>query len=82
MSIYYLFKRIRFRRSPSEWMTNDLYHRREGVKEGEEDASLPDWLQTRKEMIFPKSCITTGQQLGKGHFGSVFKGHLTQGKAV
>ena len=43
---------------------------------------LPDWLQKRKEMIFPNTAVIKGQKLGKGQFGIVFKGALVQGNAV
>ena len=43
---------------------------------------LPDWLQKRKEMIFPNTAVIKGQKLGKGQFGIVFKGVLVQGNAV
>ena len=45
-------------------------------------ACLPDWLQNRKEMIFPNTAVIKGQKLGKGQFGIVFKGALVQGNAV
>ena len=47
-----------------------------------EDNIFPDWLQNRKEMIFPESAILKGQKLGKGQFGIVMKGALVLGNAM
>ena len=44
--------------------------------------NLPEWLQKRNEMIFPQCSVEKGEQLGRGQFGAVFKGKLTQGSAV
>ena len=43
---------------------------------------LPNWLQQKTEMIFPKESIVKGECIGRGQFGSVFKGKLIQGNAV
>ena len=47
-----------------------------------EDNIFPDWLQKRKEMVFPESAILKGQKLGKGQFGIVMKGALVLGNAM
>ena len=47
-----------------------------------EDNILPDWLRDRKEMLFPETAVIRGEQLGKGQFGTVFKGNLKQGNAM
>ena len=47
-----------------------------------DDNIFPDWLQNRKEMIFPESAILKGQKLGKGQFGIVMKGALILGNAM
>ena len=47
-----------------------------------DDNIFPDWLQNRKEMIFPESAILKGQKLGKGQFGVVMKGALILGNAM
>ena len=47
-----------------------------------DDNIFPDWLQIRKEMIFPESAILKGQKLGKGQFGVVMKGALILGNAM
>ena len=47
-----------------------------------EDWMLPNWLQEKKAMIFPRKSILKGELLGRGNFGSVFKGKLIQGNAV
>ena len=69
-----------------KWESNELYDSKQSLDDeihGDEESSLlPEWLQERKEMIFPKYSITKGQQLGRGQFGSVFKGKLAQGNAV
>ena len=63
------------------WEMNELYDSEENGNK-DDDSILPSWLRVRKEMIFPQRCIETSQQLGKGQFGSVFKGKLIQGNAV
>ena len=59
-------------------------HREEAIEDNDFDKEyvLPDWLRKRKEMIFPETSVMKGQQLGKGQFGTVFKGALVQGNAV
>ena len=59
-------------------------HREEAIEDNDfdKDYVLPDWLRKRKEMIFPETSVMKGQQLGKGQFGTVFKGALVQGNAV
>ena len=47
-----------------------------------EDWMFPNWLQEKKEMIFPRKSIVKGECIGRGQFGSVFKGKLIQGNAV
>ena len=47
----------------------------------EEDWMLPDWLQEKKEMVFPQHTIVKGECLGRGQFGTVFKGKLVQGNS-
>ena len=43
---------------------------------------LPKWLQEKKDMIYPQNCIQTGQEVGHGQFGTVFKGKIVLGKSV
>ena len=68
------------------WEDNILYKEiDENVKEDPScygDWMLPDWLQQKKNMIFPKKSIVKGECVGRGQFGSVFKGKLVQGNAV
>ena len=64
------------------WKQNELYDSRESLDSINESSDLPEWLKDRKEMLFSKNFIIKGKQLGKGQFGTVFKGKLTQGNAV
>ena len=64
------------------WKRNSLYDSNKSLDSLNECSGLPSWLKERKEMIFSKSLITKGRQLGKGQFGAVFKGQLNQGNAV
>ena len=43
---------------------------------------LPDWLNNRKGMIFSKTSIERGTQIGKGQFGNVYKGKFCHENAV
>ena len=61
---------------------NDLYNSNESLLTLNESSILPDWLNDRKEMVFPKGSVVKGKQLGEGQFGTVFKGNLQQGNAV
>ena len=64
------------------WKLNSLYDSNKSLDSLNECSGLPSWLKERKEMMFSKSLITKGRQLGKGQFGAVFKGQLNQGNAV
>ena len=68
----------------SERRTVEEAHLEETIVDNDfdKDYVLPDWLRKRKEMIFPETSVMKGQQLGKGQFGTVFKGALVQGNAV
>jgi hypothetical protein len=83
---YYRNKRTALPPQAMTWQDNELYDSNQSLDEdihGDKECNvLPEWLEERKEMIFPKDSITKGQQLGKGQFGSVFKGKLVQGNAV
>ena len=48
----------------------------------EEDQMLPEWMRTRKEMIYDMSCITRGKELGHGEFGTVFQAQIRLQNAV
>ena len=65
-----------------EMRSNDLYRRDETLKSFDRKSNLPEWLEQRKEVIFPKNSIVKGKQLGEGQFGTVFEGKLFQGNAV
>ena len=74
------------------WISNEIYDNEEsdcpiestniGVIYGIDITKLPEWLRKRRQMIFPQSSVEKGEQLGRGQFGAVFKGNLTQGNAV
>ena len=60
----------------------NAHEEKDGFVQGKNEVCLPDWLQNRKEMIFPDTAVIKGQQIGKGDFGVVLKGSLVQGNAV
>ena len=64
------------------WKQNSLYNSDESLDSLNENSGTPGWLKCRKEMLFSEDNIKKGQQLGKGAFGTVFKGQLNQGNAV
>ena len=69
--------------APATWEKNSNYDYQENLHQGLQNESiLPDWLEERKEIIFPPECIKKGKRIGQGQFGSVFKGLFTQGNAV
>ena len=69
--------------APVTWEKNSNYDYQENLHQGFQNESiLPDWLEERKEIIFPPECIKKGKRIGQGQFGSVFKGLFTQGNAV
>ena len=80
------YKKKRLERNPVNnkfiWKRNSLYDSNKSLDSLNECSGLPSWLKERKEMIFSRSLITKGKQLGKGQFGAVFKGRLNQGNAV
>lgn len=58
-------------------------HEEQGDDNSTMDTSaLPKWLRERPDMIYPHSCTEKGQQLGKGQYGTVFKGKLVLGNSV
>ena len=42
---------------------------------------LPDWLKDHQEMLFAREHIIRKEELGRGQYGVVYKGSLSQGKA-
>ena len=82
--VYYKKRRFKKRTSANEfiWEKNSLYDSNQSIDSKDEYSELPGWLKDRKEMIFSEDSITKGKQLGKGQFGAVFKGQLSQGNAV
>ena len=85
LSIWY-YKRLTKNNNtsaPVTWEKNSNYDYQENLHQRFQNESiLPDWLEERKEMIFPPECIKKGKRIGQGQFGSVFKGLFTQGNAV
>ena len=65
-----------------QWERNYFYDSEESLAEVGEESYLPSWLRQKKKMIFSKDCISKGHSLGKGQFGMVYKGKLSQGNAV
>lgn len=47
-----------------------------------EISMLPEWLRDKPEMIFPLTSTQKGQELGRGQYGTIFKGKLVLGKSV
>ena len=66
------------------WEMNRLYHSEESIIEenNNEEEIIPDWLKSKPDMIYPARCIEQGQLLGRGQYGLVYKGKLSQGNAV
>ena len=60
----------------------DLYYSLQVENKLGKDISLPGWLSSRKEIIFPRGSIQKYQELGSGQYGSVYKGKLLQGNAM
>ena len=63
-------------------MYKDVEANIEDFSSNAEDWMFPNWLQQKKEIIFPRKSVVKGECIGRGQFGSVFKGQLTQGNAV
>ena len=42
---------------------------------------LPDWLKDHQEMLFAREHIIRNVELGRGKYGVVYKGSISQGKA-
>ena len=80
--VYYYKKKTRQRIPATTWEMNDRYESEGSDNKVEEETILPHWLRVRPEMVYPHRCIEKDQELGKGQFGSVFKGRLIQGNAV
>ena len=63
-------------------------HDRSNHEQQQEDEScmgtfqhLPNWLKDHQEMLFPREHIIRKEELGRGQYGVVYKGILSQGKA-
>ena len=62
---------------------NDHLYDSQGSREdGSKEDGYPEWLSKRQEMLFSSCNLERGQKLGSGHYGSVYKGKLSQGNAV
>ena len=79
-------KKIRIKRQATTnefiWKQNSIYNSDESLDYLNENSGIPGWLKSRNEMLFSDNNIKKGLQLGKGAFGTVFKGQLNQGNAV
>ena len=68
------------------WKQNDLYDSKQSLSlmnvTKNDPNGLPDWLNNRKGMIFSKTSIERGTQIGKGQFGNVYKGKFCHENAV
>ena len=83
LAIWYCKRLAKNTSTPVTWEKNSNYDYQENLhQELQNESILPDWLEERKEMIFPSECIKKGKRIGQGQFGSVFKGLFTQGNAV
>ena len=64
------------------WKNNSLYDSESGEMVPRLEDCYPEWLVVRKEIIFSSDNLQIGEKLGNGNYGSVYKGKLSQGKAV
>ena len=80
---YKCFRQQETNLSPNmKWKTNRLYSSQASEMECHDENIYPDWLMAREEMVFYSSQVERREKLGSGNYGSVYKGQLTQGKAV
>ena len=80
---YNCFRQQETNLSPNmKWEMNSLYSSQGSEMECHEENIYPDWLVARTEMVFHSSQVERKEKLGSGNYGSVYKGQLTQGKAV
>ena len=90
-TFWYKRKKTKYRIPQMKWASNTLHdtdesnnddHACEMDNEPDDLMMLPKWLQEKKDMIFPQECIQTGQEIGYGQYGTVFKGKLALGNSV
>ena len=67
---------------PMKWENDSMHNSESSEIVSKEDHSYPEWLTAKKEMIFSSNHLERGEKLGNGNYGSVYKGKLSQGKAV
>ena len=67
---------------PSTWKRFEQNFESKSLLQVEDVNILPSWLKTRPEMIYSQRCIQQTGLLGKGQFGTVYKGKLIQVNSV
>lgn len=84
IALIYLSRRKKAGKKTSAivWIDNVLYESETDEDEEINEAFLPKWLQEQREMIFAPSSIRQTRILGRGQYGTVYKGTLSQGKSV
>ena len=78
------FSALKERRSGT-WVNNPEYISTSSSSSqpmSEDDEILPEWMRTRKDMIYHMSCITRGKELGHGQYGTVFQAQIRLQNAV
>lgn len=70
------------------WAVNSLYESDESISEHVSVINqryqhlLPEWLITKKHMIYSKTSVEKEHEIGHGQYGTVFKGKVTLGNSV
>ena len=82
-ALFYYYKKKKHNNIPPvAGEANNLSESVESDTNADSDSILPGWLIQHQEMIYPRKSVERGSPLGHGQYGAVFKGKLTQGKAV
>ena len=64
------------------WELYDFYDSESSQNSEQEEPILPNWLNRRRDMIFPSSDVSRDDRLGSGQYGTVHKAKLFRGNAV
>ena len=70
------------------WATNSLYVSSESVNDIGKGVNqypadiLPEWLTSKKHMIYSQTSVEKECEIGHGEYGTVFKGKLKLGASV
>ena len=73
---------------PMTWATNTLYESNESIYDHASDINqkhqslLPEWLSTKKHMIYSQTSVEKEHEIGHGQYGTVFKGKVVLGNSV